>query len=410
MKILQVNCVYRNGSTGKIMYDIHCELRRLGVESVVCYGRGQTVREPGVYKVCPEWYSKAYNAWSRLTGLMYGGLPCSTRRLERIILRERPDVVHLHCINGYFVNIYHLVGFLKRHHIRTVLSLHAEFMHTANCGYALDCERWRTGCGQCPRRRQETKSLFVDGTARSWRKMRAAFEGFGPGLTVTSVSPWLMERAKQSPILGAARHVTVMNGLDTGTFHPYGAEVAQADKVRFGLAEERKIVFHATPGFTLSETNIKGGRFVCELAQRMPGVEFVVAGPYDAGISVPENVKLLGRVSNQEDLASLYSLADATVLTSRKETFSMVTAESLSCGTPLVGFLAGGPESIAPKEYASFVEYADVEALKAQLEQLLARPADREAIASEAEARYARRVMTEAYINVYKNLIDDCKE
>ena len=56
MKILQVNCVYRKGSTGKIVYDIHTELLRQGIEDVVCYGRGEVINEPNVHKTCPEWY------------------------------------------------------------------------------------------------------------------------------------------------------------------------------------------------------------------------------------------------------------------------------------------------------------------------------------------------------------------
>ena len=403
MKILQVNCVYRKGSTGKIVYDIHTELQKQNIDSVVCYGRGAKIAEPNVYKVCPEWYSNAYNLWSRLSGVMYGGLPWSTRKLIRIIEKERPDVVHLHCINGYFVNIYRLVDFLKRRRIKTVLSLHAEFMHTANCGYALQCGRWRTGCGHCPRRRQETKSLLIDGTHRSWTRMKKAFEGFGNELIVTSVSAWLENRAKQSPILAHARHTTVMNGLDTGVFKRYGDEAKSRE--RFGLTGGRKIVFHATPSFTLDKRSIKGGYYVCELAKRMPEALFAVAGPHTPGIEVPRNVVLLGRISDQTDLARLYALADATLLTSERETFSMVTAESLCCGTPVAGFKAGGPESIALPEYSSFVEHGNVEALKERLQNTLAAEWNKQEISAKAKTYYDRRVMTNGYLNVYNELL-----
>ena len=138
MKVLQVNCVYDTGSTGKIMADIHRELGRRGIASVVCYNRGKKVKEPNVYKTCGELYSKCNNLITRFTGIMYGGCWFSTNRLISIIKKEQPDVVHLHCINGYFVNIYRLVQWLKENHIKTVLTLHAEFMYTANCGHAMD--------------------------------------------------------------------------------------------------------------------------------------------------------------------------------------------------------------------------------------------------------------------------------
>ena len=107
MKVMQINCVYNSGSTGKIVHDLHNELIANGIESVVCYGRGKKVKEKNVYKTCGELYSKVNNLFSRITGIMYGGCFFSTNKLLRIIKKEKPDVVHLHCLNGYFVNIYH---------------------------------------------------------------------------------------------------------------------------------------------------------------------------------------------------------------------------------------------------------------------------------------------------------------
>ena len=164
------------------MYDIHTELLKDGYESVICYGRGAKTQDSGVYKTCGELYSKFNNLLSRFTGLMYGGCFFSTNKLISVIKKEKPDIVHLHCINGYCVNIYRLIAWLKKNKIKTVLTLHAEFMHTGSCGYALDCERWKSGCGSCPRLKKETKSIFLDRTALSWKKMRKAFNSFNENL------------------------------------------------------------------------------------------------------------------------------------------------------------------------------------------------------------------------------------
>ena len=85
MKILQVNCVYNTGSTGKIMYDVHTELVKNGYNSVVCYGRGAKTTDKNVYKTCGEVYSKFNNLLSRFTGIMYGGCYFSTNKLISII-------------------------------------------------------------------------------------------------------------------------------------------------------------------------------------------------------------------------------------------------------------------------------------------------------------------------------------
>lgn len=401
MKILQLNCVYRKGSTGKIVYDIHAELQRQGIESVVCYGRGEVVNEPHVYKVCPEWYSKLNNLWSRITGVMYGGLRFSTRRLIKIIEREKPDVVHLHCINGYFVNIYQIIAYLNHHHIKTVLSLHAEFMHTANCGHAFDCERWKTGCGHCPRLKQETKSFFIDGTHRSWMLMKRAFEDFGSNIIVTSVSAWLMNRAKESPIMSDLEHCVVFNGLNTEIFR-YRNFKDEYEKYK---EDYKGIIFHATPFLCSDPNHIKGGYYVVELAKRMSDYLFFIAGNYDKRMDIPSNVTLLGILVDQETLAKFYTISDITILTSKRETFSMVTAESLCCGTPIVGFKAGAPETISIPEYSRWVDYGDVKSLRNAVLEELNQDVNKDELCALSKSLYDRKVMVENYINVYNRLL-----
>lgn len=400
MKILQVNCVYKKGSTGKITYDIRSELLKQGIESVVCYGRGEKINEPHVYKTCGEVYSKINHLLSEFTGVMYSGCFFSTNKLIKIIKKEKPDVVHLQCINGYFVNIYRLVSWLKKHDIKTVLTLHAEFMYTANCGHALDCDKWQTGCGHCPRLKQETKSFFIDGTHKSWMKMKKAFDGFNDNLIVTSVSPWLMERAKLSPILNDKKHEVVLNGVNTDVFHFYDTAELRSQMGLNGV----KVIFHATPSFDDNIKSLKGGYYVLKLAEKMldENVKFVVAGDHPDGLKVPPNVILLGKVSDQELLAKYYSMADVTLLTSKKETFSMVTAESLCCGTPVVGFKAGAPEQIAIPEYSSFVDFGDLESLHEEMKKFLAESFLKIDIALTSNCKYAKQTMTENYLKIYE--------
>lgn len=397
MKILQVNCVYNTGSTGKIVYDVHTELLNSGYESFVCYGRGSKTQDKYVYKTCGELYSKFNNLLTRFTGIMYGGCFFSTNKLLSIIKKEKPDIVHLHCINGYFVNIYRLVSWLKNNKIKTVLTLHAEFMHTANCGHAYECEKWKTGCGNCPRLKKETKSLFLDGTARSFKNMKKAFYGFDENLIVTSVSPWLMERAKQSPILADKKHTVVFNGLDETVFCP----CKEKNK------EVRKKVLFVTPAFSLDKNHPKGGYYVVELAKRMPEVDFIIIGSREQYDGLPKNVINIGRVENQKKLAEYYSYANATVITGRRETFSMVLAESLCCGTPVVSFKAGGPETIAIPEYCSFAEYGDLDALQRLLNETLNKKYDIQEISKIATDKYKKQNMTDGYLDIYRNLLGE---
>lgn len=404
MKVLQINCVYKTGSTGKITYDIHAGLKAQGIDSVVCYGRGNRIGEENVYKICGELYSKVNNLFSRFTGLMYGGCSLSTKRLINLIRKEKPDVVHLHCLNGNFVNIYRLISWLKDNKVKTVLTLHAEFMYTGNCGHALDCENWKSGCGCCPRLRRETKSFLIDGTAQSWRRMKRAFSGFD-SLVVAAVSPWLADRAAQSPIMKENNIRVVFNGLNTDIFHYWDASDLRK---KMGLSNQ-KIVFHATPFFSSDPEHIKGGYYVLRLAERLKdkNVKIIVAGDYDRNIQAPDNLTFVGKVSDPRSLAEYYSIADVCLLASRKETFSMVTAESLCCGTPVVGFEAGGPEQIAIGDYSEFVPAGDIDGLCASVNEYLEKKTNPIEVSRAAMKRYSSWEMCNSYLQIYKKMMED---
>ena len=406
MKILQINCVYEKGSTGKITHDIHCRLLKDGYEGVVCYGRGDDCSHEGVYKICSEKAANLNHLRANITGVMYSGAYFSTKKLISVIRKEKPDIVHLQCINGYFVNIYKLVEFLRDNNIRTVLTLHAEFMYTGGCGYALDCDRWAGGnghgCGKCPRWRSETGSYFLDRTSSMWKRMKKAFNGFDEKLVVVSVSFWLMERAKRSSVFEGKRHAVVYNGLNTEIFHPYDTA---ALRKKHGITDE-KIIFHATAMFNLNPDHLKGGYYVNELAKRLKGrkMKFFVAGPCAEGTVPDDSIILLGNISDQAVLAEYYSMADVTLLTSKRETYSMITAESLCCGTPVAGFLAGGPESIAIEQYCDFVEYGRVDLLEEAVLKCLEEGCGDELV-QRAVARYDTKAMTEGYEKIYESLM-----
>lgn len=383
MKVFQVNCVYGHGSTGVLVQALHRYLQSQGHESLACYGRGAALEEDGLFRTGPEWYGKGNALLSRITGIPYGGCWTATQGLLRLLDREQPDVVHLHCVNGNFVNVYRLVSRLKERGVPTVVTLHAEFLFTGNCAHALDCEGWKTGCEGCQR-------LSYD-TARSYRRMAAAFRGFGDRLTVVSPSPWLRSRAEEAPILREGRHCTIFNGVDPSVF-TYGPVPKRG---------EEKIVFHATAMFRDDPEHLKGGWYVLELARRMKRVRFLVAGKYRIHGEIPENVTLLGEIQDRQALAELYATADLTLLTSRRETFSMVCAESLCCGTPVVGFEAGGPERIALPVYSRFVPWGDMDGLQKAVEAELESHRDRAALSRQAGEVYALEAMLRAYERIY---------
>ncbi|EPB8157518.1 glycosyltransferase [Clostridium perfringens] len=396
MKVLQVNCVYNRGSTGKIVYDIHQYLINKNFESIVCYGRLQSENEKNIFKTSSEILAKLNNLKARFTGIQYGGCYFSTRKLINIIKREKPNVVHLHCLNGFFVNIYKILDFLKKNNIKTVITLHAEFMYTVNCSHAYECNKWKKGCGDCPDLKRATNSYFFDNTNKAWMKMLKAFQDF-ENLSIVSVSSWLEKRAKESKILSNKKHTTILNGIETEKiFYP------RLENINNKLINE-KIIIHVTANFN---NEIKGGKYIIELAKRLKSynIKFLVIGNDKNQKKLPENIIDIGKLKDQNKLAYYYSKADLAIITSKKETFSMVCAEALSCGTPIVGFKAGAPEEIALKKYSEFVEYGDIDELeKCVLKWLYKKDINHDHMVKLAQKKYSKIRMCERYIDIYEN-------
>lgn len=396
MKVLQMNCWFGEGSTGKIVSAIHEYLELHHEESYIIYGLGEKSEDPHAFRATPKLVRKMQSLRARITGYPYGGCIWGTMSAIKHIREIKPDVVHIHCINGYMVNIYKILTYLKKNHIPTVLTNHAEFMYTGGCTHSIDCEKWKTGCYSCPRIKTEHPiTYFFDQTRNEWEKMKQAYSDFEK-LYICNVSDWVTNRAGLSPFYEGYPVKTVFNGLDTSVFH-----YREVSKEKL-LCGDRPSVVHVTPGFS---DKIKGGKHVLEMARRFPMVDFYIVGDAGEASMDLKNVHFLGRAQTQEALADYYSAADVCLLTSKRETFSMVTAESLCCGTPVVGFEAGGPESIALKDYSIFVEQGNDTNLETALRKMLLRTASKIEISREACQRYSKEKMCEEYCRVYRDIL-----
>ena len=398
MKVLFVNCVYEKGSTGKIVRDLQKGLEELGIATVVCYGRGKNVSKENVYKTCGELESYASHFFSKLNGLRYGGNPISTKRLEWIIEKEKPDIVHLHCLNGYFLNIYRFIVWLKRHDIKTVLTLHAEFMYTGNCGIAYDCDRWRTGCGSCPRLKQKTGISFLDRTSESWKRMKSAFEGFGK-LKVVAVSDWIRQRAGQSPVLNRADISCIHNGIDIQNFTSIGKQNEREYlEQKYGIPGNKRIILHVTPGF---DNSVKGGDFFIKIAERLPQeYQAVIVGCNE---KVSDAVISIAFTNNQADLAAVYRAADVFAMTSRMDNYPTVCVEANCCGTPIVGFDVGGVAETIGTGMGEVVPAFDLDAFYKKVIFWSEKKHEISTHTISERRKYCDRSrMTEDYLNLYR--------
>ncbi|MFM2075075.1 MAG: hypothetical protein RJB34_1380 [Pseudomonadota bacterium] len=406
MKIMQLDVHYGGSSTGKLVAELTQRLRSKGHQVLALHGRGPRANDAGVFKIAAFWEVLLHVLATRLTGWTGIYSFFATRKFLRHLDAFKPDVVHLHELHGYYLNIYTVMAALRQRRIATVWTFHCEFMYTGNCGYTYDCDKWKTECHACPRLREYPQTWGPDFTRAMFRHKREAFAQFHR-LSITAPSEWLSRRIRQSMVADKPIS-TVPNGIDVGVFSPKNTQCLKA-----ALNLQEQFVVLCVGADVLSER--KGGRWALALAKQwqdqnmvlvMVGVEQMPAQV------VPPNVRMVAPVRDAIELATYYSLANVLLLTSEKETFSMVCAESLACGTPVIGFDSGAPKEVAPSGYGAFVPYADLDALTKLLTEFRD---DRSMLKSAEECvafardRYAIDSMVERFETIYTHTFEQGK-
>lgn len=398
MKVLliDVNCKY--SSTGKIVYDLYTSLNDQGHIAAICYGRGPLVKEPNIYKFSSNVETYIHAFLTRVTGLTGIYSPLATRNLIKYIDRFKPDVVHIHELHAYFVNISALINYLKKKNIKTIWTFHCEFMYTGKCGHAYDCEKWKSKCEKCPQVRDYPASFYFDNTDKMFLEKKKLFADFN-NLVIVTPSRWLADRVRHSFLKDKDIRV-VHNGIDTeNIFYPRNFEHLKA---KHNLTDE-KIVLVVAPNIMEER---KGGRWVIELAKIFKGlnVKFILIGVNILNQKFDDSIIAISSISNQIELAEYYSMADVFVICSKRENFPTTCIEALCCGTPIAGFDEGGIKETAPNQYGKFVKYGDLEALKVSVLATLNQHEDttkKNTCEMFAKTNYSKTTMFQNYFNIY---------
>lgn len=402
MKVLQINCVYGQGSTGKITKDIHVALQKAGIESYVCYGRGRKNEDQNVIRITSDLASRTRKVIAMVDGMPYRFSRLTNRKLEKEIQRLKPDIVHLQCINGYFTDIYRLLDYLKRHHIPTILTLHAEFMYTGGCGLALDCIQWKKGCRKCNNLKQGLDVIGIDRVEKNYRRMQQCMEEF-ENLYIVGVSNWISNRATQSQIMDGKKIQTIHNGIDTRNV--FYKRVENDIREKYGIPHGKKIIMAIIPSL---RSAIKGGEVFIELSKNSDkNVEkYVIVGLNEEVKNKPDNLIIIPHTNNQQELAELYSIADVFVMCSKQDNYPTVCIEANSCGTPVVGFDVGGVSETIYPGMGEVVPYGNIAELQKKIvEWSNVKSNISDSLRNEVIRKNSKERMVEEYVSLYYKVL-----
>ena len=359
MRVLHIHrgVGHAGGGAGISMQRLHRTLLRLGVDSKILAlqdeGAGPDVsRLPRIETLSLETRLRSITSRLGLNDVHRLG----SFQLGRHTFFQNADLVHFH---GMHSGTFSYLGLPKVASSKPcLLSLHDAWAFTGHCAHSYDCERWKTGCGDCPSP-EEPPAIARDGSRLEWRMKSRAF--LKSGIRLISKSAWTTRMAKVS----ALRHLPLTEipyGVDTGVYRPRGRarsrELLGLPQDRFVLLVSARDLTNRRHGIDLLVGSLQAlpsdlsARCILLVMGRQ-GVEMV------NGAGLP--VRDLGYLADGHLKAIAYSAADLYLFPTRADVFGLSSIESQACGTPVVSFRVGGvPDHVRPGETGFLAEPDDV--------------------------------------------------
>ena len=409
MRIVQVNSHINLGGAARIALSIHQQLLKDGQDSYFIYGRGEGSEQVKNSYCIDRKVEVLYSAlFSRIIGLNGWGNKIATKRLISFLERVKPDIIHIHTLHGYYLNIQMVFEYLNSKNIPCVWTFHDCHSFTGNCGYYFECNRWMNGCGKCKDIHGYPKSQFFDWTHYMWEKKRKLFTaGSNEKRILITPSIWLQKEVEKS-FFKKYQCITIHNGIDVeNTFYPRGKELC---RTKYRYSSNEKIVLGIAIGYSDPR---KGAKYIVQAAKDLAeDIKVILIGwekKNDWLLEGTSNIVTLAPIGDMNVLAEYYSMADVFVLPSLAENYATVTLEAMACGTPVVGFDVGGiPEQLSNGKgiiVEAGNQQAFTEAIRRSFSDTnLLRGKE---LAEKIQKENSMERMTEQYLKVYEKMLGE---
>jgi glycosyltransferase involved in cell wall biosynthesis len=338
-----------------------------------------------------------------------------------------PDVVHCFNLHGRYFDL-ELLPWLSNWR-PLILDLRDAWLLSGHCAHSFDCERWRTGCGECPDL-QIYPPIRRDGTAFNWRRKRAIYAR--SRLYVSTPCRWLMQKVEESMLAPAVVESRVIpTGVDLTVFRS-GNKIASRRSLN--LPEDARILIFAAHGIRRNiwrDYNMLQ-QAVSSIAHGPFGAKVLVVALGEVGLGENSRSERIGEAEirfiprqDPETLARYYQASDIYIHAAKADTFPRAVLEALACGAPVVATAVGGiPEQVntltmtgseqrpsAGEPTGILVNPRDPEALASALRQLLNDEPLRRRLsqnaARDAQTRFDLQTQVRRYVGWYKELASE---
>lgn len=402
MKIAQINMI-PYGSTGKIMFQIAETARKEGNE-VRTFSTVPFDKSPKSITNLPDDHlvfgSFRENQIHYYLGSSLGRNGCfsyqGTRQLITMLEEFQPDIIHLHNLHKFCINLPMLFQYLKKRKIPVVWTLHDCWAFTGQCPHftMIKCDKWKEGCHHCPQIGVYPKSR-IDNSRRMYDLKKQLFTGV-ENMTLVTPSEWMAELVKQS-FLKEYPVKVINNGIDLEVFQPRLSDFRE----RYGITRDKYILL----GVAFGWGERKGLDVFLKLAEDLGNnYQIVLVGTDDRiDALLPHNVISIHKTQDQNELVQIYSAADLLVNPTREENYPTVNMESIACGTPVLTFRTGGSPEILDETCGSVVDCDDMTELEFEIRRICTEHPYSEIACVKKAKSFNKKSKFEEYVKIYED-------
>lgn len=359
MKVLFVNSVCDYGSTGKIVRDLANGLKKEGHEVLICYGRHQAKEDTDTFYIGDKLTTYSHVFMTRVFNRHGLHSNRATQKLIEKIETFNPDVIHLHNLHGYYLNVEMLFEALKTFKGKIYWTFHDCWPISGSSAYFdyHGCKTWDEGCVECNSTRDYPEALVFKRKKKNFLWKKKAFSGLD-NLTLVTPSYWLKELLAKS-FLAQYPCEVIHNGINTNLFKPtYDAELTKKYEnklVLLGVAsiwEQRKGLNDFIKLSTMISDNYK----------------IVLIGlTEEQKKSLPTAIDGVLRTDSAEQLAAYYTLSHRFINPTYEDNYPTTNIEALCCHTPVIAYDTGGNKEVSIKPFMTIVPQGDLEAIVHEL-------------------------------------------
>lgn len=367
MRVLQINSVCGIRSTGRICTDIAKDLEEQGHEVKIAYGRVEQVPQWAkkyAVRIGTDMDLKLHALGTRVFDIHGLCSAKSTKEFLKWADAYNPDLLWLHNLHGYYMNVELLFQWIKsRPHMQVKWTLHDCWAFTGHCSHFdfVKCVKWKTGCEKCPQKNRYPTSLCFDQSRSNYLRKQAAFTGV-KNMTIITPSKWLADLAAQSFLKEYPIEVQY-NKIDLTAFQPTSGQFRE----QHGL-ENTKIIL----GVASAWSDRKGLYDFYKLnAVLEADTKIVLVGLDEQQMrDIPDDMIGIRKTNNVQELAEIYTAADLFFNPTYEDNYPTVNLEAQACGTKVVTYNTGGAPETLYREDAEVVAQGDWQAVLQMIENI----------------------------------------